>query len=42
MEFELEDQLVAGDNAKAADTLASIDEIQKQGHKDFRPPEGGD
>jgi hypothetical protein len=38
--LDLEEQLLAGDNTKAADTLATMDEIQKQGHKEFRPAEG--
>lgn len=39
--LDLEEQLLAGDNTKAADTLATMDEIQKQGHKEFRPVDGG-
>jgi hypothetical protein len=39
-ELDLEEELLKDDNAKAADTLASIDEIQKQGHKEYRPPAG--
>jgi hypothetical protein len=37
----LEDQILAGDNAKAAEHLAAMDDLQKRGHADFRPA-GGD
>lgn len=39
--LDLEEQLLAGDNTKAAATLVAMDEIQKQGHKEFRPAAGG-
>jgi hypothetical protein len=38
---DLEDMILAGDNAKAAEHLAAMDDIQKRGHADFRPA-GGD
>lgn len=35
-ELEVEEHLLAGDNAKAAEAFATLDEIQKQGHKEYR------
>jgi hypothetical protein len=41
LEVDLEDQLLDGKNDKAAETLDQIDELQNQGHKEYRPKEGG-
>jgi hypothetical protein len=38
---DLEDMILAGDNAKAAEHLTAMDDLQKRGHADFRPA-GGD
>jgi hypothetical protein len=40
-ELDLEDQLLAGDNAKAAETLAAMQATQQEGHRGFRPQRGG-
>jgi hypothetical protein len=39
-ELDLEDQLLAGDNAKAAETLAAMQATQQEGHRGFRPQRG--
>lgn len=36
-ELELEEHLIAGDNAKAAEVLTAMEELEKQGHTEFRP-----
>jgi soluble cytochrome b562 len=36
-ELDLEEQLIAGDNTKAATTLATLGDIEKQGHSEYRP-----
>ena len=38
-EMDLEQQLTAGDNAKAADTVKQLRDMEKQGHKAYQPPE---
>jgi len=38
-ELELEQQLIAGDNAKAAETVKSLRSLEKEGHKQFQPPD---
>jgi hypothetical protein len=40
-EIDLEEQLLNGDNAKAADTLAAMQATQQEGHRGFRPPPRG-
>lgn len=40
-ELDLEEQLLAGDNTKAAATVAAIGATQAEGHRDFRPARGG-
>ena len=35
-ELDLEEQLVNGDNTKAAQTVAQMDQTEKDGHKEFR------
>ena len=35
-ELDLEEQLVNGDNAKAAQTVVEMDQTEKDGHKEFR------
>jgi hypothetical protein len=39
LELDLEKQLLAGDNTKAAETVAAMDAAQKAGHAKFRPPQ---
>ena len=39
-ELDLEDQLLAGDNAKATETLAAMQATQQEGHRGFRPQRG--
>jgi len=39
-ELDLEEQLLAGDNAKAAETLAAMQATQQEGHRGFRPQRG--
>jgi hypothetical protein len=39
-EIDLEEQLLNGDNAKAADTLAAMQATQQEGHRGFRPQRG--
>ena len=39
-ELDLEDQLLAGDNAKAVETLAAMQATQQEGHRGFRPQRG--
>jgi hypothetical protein len=34
--LDLEDQLIAGDNTKAAATIGAIEDIEKSGHAEFR------
>jgi hypothetical protein len=36
-ELDLEEQLINGDNSKAVDTVRQMDQIQHDGHKEFRP-----
>lgn len=36
-ELDLEEQLLNGDNAKAFETLEAMNQLQKDGHKEFRP-----
>ena len=36
-ELDLEQQFMAGDNAKAAATIKAIRQLEKKGHDDFRP-----
>jgi hypothetical protein len=36
--LDMEDQLAAGDNKKAADTVSAIGELEKAGHSDFIQP----
>ena len=38
-EMDLEQQLIAGDNAKAADTVKQLRGMEKDGHKAYQPPE---
>ena len=40
-EITLEEQLLDGDNAKAAETLAAMTATQQEGHRGFRPQRGG-
>jgi soluble cytochrome b562 len=40
-ELEVEEHLLAGDNAKAAEAIATLNEIQKSGHKEYRERGGG-
>lgn len=40
-ELDLEEQLLAGDNTKAAATVAALGATQAEGHRDFRPARGG-
>ena len=37
-ELELEQQLIAGDNAKAAETVKQLRQMEKDGHAIFQPP----
>src|SRR4051812_15319264 len=39
-ELDLEEQLINGDNKKAAETVAAMDQLQKDGHAEFRPKRG--
>jgi hypothetical protein len=39
-ELDLEEQLLDGNNAKAAETLAAIQATQQEGHRGFRPQRG--
>jgi hypothetical protein len=39
-ELDLEEQLLNNDNTKAAETVKQMDELQKDGHKEFRPQRG--
>ena len=39
-ELDLEEQLLDGDNAKAAETLAAMQATQQEGHQGFRPQRG--
>ena len=39
-EITLEEQLLAGDNAKAVETLAAMQATQQEGHRGFRPQRG--
>jgi hypothetical protein len=36
-ELDLEEQLLQGENKKAAEIVAKMDELQDDGHKEFRP-----
>jgi hypothetical protein len=40
-ELDLEEQLVNNDNKSAADTLAKMQQTEKDGHSEFRPKRGG-
>ena len=40
LELDLEEQLINGDNAKAAATWDEIDKLQKDGHHEFRGKRG--
>ena len=40
-ELDLEEQLLDGNNAKAAETLAAMQATQQEGHRGFRPPPRG-
>ena len=39
-ELDLEEQLLDGNNAKAAETLAAMQATQQEGHRGFRPQRG--
>jgi hypothetical protein len=39
-ELDLEEQLLDGNNAKAADTVAALNATMQEGHTDFRPARG--
>jgi hypothetical protein len=39
-ELDLEEQLLDGNNTKAAETLAAIQATQQEGHRGFRPQRG--
>ncbi|HEY7087231.1 MAG TPA: cytochrome b562 [Tepidisphaeraceae bacterium] len=39
-ELELENNLLNNDNTKAAESVAALVQLQKDGHKEFRPKEG--
>jgi hypothetical protein len=40
-ELDLEEQLLQGENKKAAEIVATMDELQDDGHKEFRPKREG-
>ena len=41
-EIELEEQIIAGDTAKAAETLKKMKQMEKDGHAIYQPPEDRD
>ena len=41
-ELDLEDQLLEGQNDKAAETVKTLKELEENGHKEFRPKKEGE